>query len=189
MALNLTNPTGAHKGSCALAPLRCAHQRHHAGGPHVAEVAVEEPRPFLARVEGDGHRRMGGDDHRIAHRPGKAPSADAHHLEMMPVQVHRVHHGCGVREGHLRPLALAHVEGPVPAADVAVNNPARAGPFAEHHRIALVRLPWRDGLCRGSLQFEGEVGKLQGYRLRPPRYLSCVSTGRPCLLQANMEPS
>ncbi|MFG1352859.1 hypothetical protein, partial [Xanthobacter autotrophicus] len=47
MALNLTNPTGAHKGSCALAPLRCAHQRHHAGGPHVAEVAVEEPRPFF----------------------------------------------------------------------------------------------------------------------------------------------
>lgn len=90
MALNLTNPTGAHKGSCALAPLRGAHQRH------MAEVAVEEPRPFLARVEADGHRRMGGDDHRIAHRPGKALSADAHHLEMMPVQVHRVHHGVGV---------------------------------------------------------------------------------------------
>ena len=161
MALNLTNPTDAHKGPCALVPLRCAHLRHYAGG-HVAEVAVEEPRPFLARVEGDGHRRMGGDDHRIAHRPGKALSADAHHLEMMPVQVHRVHHGCGVHEGHLRPLALAHVEGPVPAADMAVNDPARAGLFAEHHRIALVRLPWPTGFAAGRFSSRERSASLRG---------------------------
>ena len=70
-------------------------------------------------------------------------------------------------------------------------GPCALDPLRSAHlrHTALVRSPWRDGLSCGSLQFEGEVGKPQGYRLRPPRYLSCVSTGRPCLLQASMEPS
>ena len=81
------------------------HRRHHTTCHVIQVVAVQEPLPRLVEIHRHRHHTPRWHHHHIAPWPVKAAKAKVDHLEMMPVQVHRVHHHGGVHEHHLNPRA------------------------------------------------------------------------------------
>jgi hypothetical protein len=62
----------------------------------------------IVGVEGDHDPAPGRDQHRVAHRAGKAHDVDLNHLKLVPVQVHRVGHRRLVAEHKFNALPPGH---------------------------------------------------------------------------------
>src|SRR6516162_4017835 len=90
----------------AVAPSDIAQGGEHPGLEVVEQMAMQRPKPGIVGVEGDHDPAPRRDQHRVAHRAGKALAVDLDHLKFVPVQVHRVLHPRLVDEDKLDALAL-----------------------------------------------------------------------------------
>src|SRR4029077_18195782 len=92
--------------SARVAPSDVPQGREHPGVEAVEQVAVERPKPRVVGIEGDHDPAAGRDQHRVAHRAGKALAVYLDTLKFVPVQVHRMRHWRLIDEDQLDALAL-----------------------------------------------------------------------------------
>src|SRR3984893_3592651 len=69
-----------------------AKSREHAGVLVVQKMAVQRPPAWIVGIECDSHGRLRRDQHRVAHRAGKATFTNSHNLKKVAMQMDRVRH-------------------------------------------------------------------------------------------------
>ena len=103
---------------------------------------MQEPCAFVVGIEGDRDWCPNWYDESVADCARETASANSDDLEMMAVQMHRMHHRGWVFKRHLDAFALVHIKGCVLTMNLTIDRPAIAGPLAQHNHKRFVR-PFR----------------------------------------------